>query len=390
MTAHYHTLLTHAGTIRSPFGEMSEAIYLNSAYKFDSAESAEARFAKTEPGYTYSRYSNPNIDMLEQRLAALEGAERCIAASSGMSAMFASLMCFLQPGDHVIVNRVLFGSCFYVATQVLPRFNIDVTLVSGDDNDEWEQAFQANTRAVFVETPSNPCLGLTDIAFVAQCCKKAGARFIVDNVFAGPLSQRPLALGADAVIYSTTKYMDGQGRTLGGAILGNADYVDNLLQPFCRHTGAGSSLSPYVAWTVFKALETMPLRCKAHTENAARCASFLAEHPKVKRVFYPGHSSHPQYELAQQQMLNGGGMLSFEIDGGKKEAFAVLNKLKLISIANNLGDTRSIMNHPASTTHASIAPERRAEIGLSEGLLRFSPGIEHGDDIIADVEAALG
>jgi O-succinylhomoserine sulfhydrylase len=382
------TMLVRCGTIRSGFGEMSEAVYLNSAYCFSSAEEAEGRFNRSNPGYTYSRYSNPNIDMLERRLAALEGAEGCLAVSSGMAAVFAALMCFLRPGDHVVANRVLFGSCYYIVTQVLPRFNIDVTLVDGGDNDAWDKAFRDETKAVFVETPSNPTLELVDVAHVASLCKRYGARFLVDNVFAGPLAQRPLELGADVVIYSTTKHMDGQGRTLGGAILGDSAFINDLAQPFCRHTGPG--LSPFNAWIVFKALETFALRTERHTENAVRAAEFLEGRKEIARVHYPYLSSHPQYALAKRQMKNGGALVSFELKGGKEQAFSVLNRLKLISIANNLGDTRSLINHPASTTHASIPKADQEKIGLKPGLLRLSVGIEHIDDILADLEGALG
>lgn len=381
------TRIVHEGTVRSQFGEMSEAVYLNSAYKFASAEAAEARFNRTDPGYTYSRYSNPNIDMLEKRLAALDGAEACVAVSSGMAAVFASLMCFLKPGDKVVANKVLFGSCYYIATKVLPQYDIKVELVDGGNDAEWDRAFDEKVAAVFIETPSNPNLGLTDIAAVSQRCRAVGAKLIVDNIFAGPLTQKPLDLGADAVVYSTTKHIDGQGRCLGGAVVGGKDFIMDVLQPFCRHTGPG--ISQFNAWIAFKALETFAVRYERHVSNAAAVAEFLEQHAAVASVNYPGLSSHPHHPLAQRQMKNGGGMISFEVKGGKDKAFAVLNRLRLISIANNFGDSRSIANHPSSTTHASISKEEQRAIGISDGLCRFSAGLEHIDDIIADLDKAL-
>ncbi|MET0155197.1 MAG: aminotransferase class I/II-fold pyridoxal phosphate-dependent enzyme [Rickettsiales bacterium] len=386
--SHIGTLLTHEGTIRSEFGEMSEALYLNSAYRFPTAEAAEARFNRTDPGYTYSRYSNPNIDMLERRLCALEGAESCVAVGSGMAGIFSTLMCFLRPGDNIVANKVLFGSCYYIVTQILPRYGIGVALVDGGNENAWDRAFSdKKIAAAFIETPSNPNLGLTDVTALSEHCRSVGAKLIVDNIFAGPLSQQPLSLGADAVVYSTTKHIDGQGRCLGGAVLGGRDFIMNALQPFVRHTGPG--ISPFNAWLAFKSLETLSVRYERHVANAAAVAEFLSNHPAVERLHYPGHDSHPQRALAKKQMLNGGSVLSFEVKGGKEKAFAFLNRLKLISIANNFGDSRSIANHPASTTHASIPKAEQRAVGISDGLCRFSAGLEHIDDMIADMDAAL-
>ncbi len=381
------TLLVHAGVKRTEVGETSEALFLNSAYVFDSAEHAQARFARQDPGYYYGRYSNPSLEMLEERLALLEGAERCIVMASGMAAVFASLMCQLRSGDHLIANKILFSSCYYIVTQILPRFGVTVTLVDGPDLAAWKAAFKPNTACVFIETPANPTLEIIDIAEVSQLCRTHGAKLIVDNVFATPILQHPLKLGADLVVYSTTKHMEGQGRTLGGAILGSKDFIESVVLPFHRHTGP--HMSPFNAWITYKGIETLSLRLKQHCSNAAQLAEFLENNKKVSRVFYPGLPSHPQFAVAQKQMKNGGPMIAFELHGGREAAFHFLNRLQLIDISNNLGDTKSLINHPASSTHASISAAERETIGISENLIRFSVGIEDASDLQADLEQAL-
>ncbi len=373
--------------MRTDAGEQSEALFLNSAYTFERAEQAEARFARIDPGYFYSRYSNPSLDMLEQKLALLEGTERAIVTASGMAAVFAALMCCLKAGDHIVANKILFSSCYYVITQILPRYGIAYTLVDGADSEAWKNAFRASTRCAFIETPANPTLDIVDIQAAAALCRQHRAKLVVDNVFSTPLVQRPLELGADIVVYSTTKHMEGQGRTLGGAILGRKELLEKDILPFVRHTGP--HMSPFTAWVTMKGLETLPLRMERICANAHALAVFLEKQPNVAKVYYPGLASHPQHSMAMRQMKNGGGMLAFELEGGKQAAFAFLNKLELLTIANNLGDTRSLINHPASTTHASIPPEERSALGLSDGLVRLSPGIEDAGDLQDDIAQAL-
>jgi len=386
-TRRLSTNLVRGGTMRSNFGETSEAIFLNSGFCYDSAETAASRFDGTAPGYVYSRYSNPSLTMLEQRIALIENAERACVVASGMAAVFASLMCQLKTGDHVVANKVLFGSCYYIITQVLPRFGIEYTLVDGKNPKEWEKAFRKNTTCVFIETPANPTLELVDIKFVAGLCKKAKACLIVDNIFATPLLQRPLELGADVVVYSTTKHMDGQGRTLGGAVVGTEKFIAETLLPFHRHTGP--ALSPFNAWVVLKGLETMDLRMEKHCANAMKVAAFLENHKKIEKVYYPGLKSFPQYALAKKQMSAGGNMIAFTVKGGQKGAFKLMNGLEIIDISNNLGDAKSLITHPATTTHSNIAADERAALGISEGLLRLSVGIEDADDLLEDLEGAL-
>lgn len=381
------TKLVHGGRLQTEWGETSEALFLNSAYSYDTAEIGEARFAGTNPGFKYGRYSHPNLQMLEERLALMEGAESCIVTGSGMSAMFAALMCQLKTGDHVAASKVLFSSCHYIITQILPRFGISYTLVDGDDLDAWAKAITKKTRCVFIETPANPTLELVDIAAVAKLCKKSGASLIVDNVFATPLVQSPLALGADMVMYSTTKHIDGQGRTLGGAILGSKKFIEETLQPFCRHTGP--HMSPFNAWILLKSLETLELRVERHCSNAARIAAVLEKHPKVARLLYPGSKSFPQSALAKKQMKNGGPMIAVELKGGKKAAFTFMNALRIFDISNNLGNAKSIVTHPASTTHASIGAPERKKLGISDSLVRLSIGIEDVRDLEADILEAL-
>lgn len=382
------TKLVRGGTQRSNFGETSEALFLNSGFCYDDAETAESRFNGEAPGYVYSRYLNPTLAMLEERLALLEGAEKCCVVASGMAAVFASIMCQAKPGDHIIANKVLFGSCYYIITEILPRFNIEYTLVDGGDLDGWKNAFQDNTRFVFIETPSNPTLGLTDIEAVGKLCKQHDAFFIVDNIFASPILQHPFELGADCVVYSTTKHIDGQGRTLGGAVLGSEEFITETLLPFHRHTGP--ALSPFNAWVALKGLETLDLRIAKHCDNAEKIAAFLEGHEKIARVYYPGLESHPDYAIAQKQMTRFGNMIAFEVKGGKQETFEFVNKLNIIDISNNLGDTKSLITHPATTTHSNIEPEERAKIGIGDNLLRYSVGLEDADDLIADIRAALG
>lgn len=381
------TKLVRAGRLQSPFGETSEALFLNSSYSYSTAEEGEGRFSGTIQGFKYGRYSHPNLAMLEDRLCAMENAEACVVTASGMAAVFAALMCQLKTGDHVAANRVLFSSCHYIITKILPRFGIRYTLVDGTDMTAWSKAITKKTRCVFVETPSNPTLELVDIAAVAKLCKKAGAQLIVDNVFATPLLQHPLKLGADLVIYSTTKHIDGQGRTLGGAILGSRTCIDDTVLPFVRHTGP--HMSPFNAWVLTKAVETLPLRVAKHCENAEKLAQALVGHPKILRLLYPGLKNHPHYTIAKKQMSHGGPMIAFELKGGKKSAFKFLNALSVFDISNNLGNTKSLATHPASTTHASISAAERRKLGISDGLIRLSIGIEDANDLLEDVLNAL-
>lgn len=381
------TQLVHGGSMRSQFGEVGEAIFLNSGFCYDDAETAERRFNGEEPGFVYSRYRNPTLAMLEDRLTLLEGAESCIAVGSGMAAVFASLMANLKVGDRVLANSVLFGSCHYIFTEILPRFGITTELVEGTDIAAWEKALSKPAQAIFLESPANPTLQLTDIAAVCKLAKKAGALVIVDNVFATPLYQKPLALGADIVVYSTTKHMDGQGRTLGGAILGGKQLLEEKILPFHRHTGP--ALSPFNAWVILKGLETLPLRMERHCANALTLATQLEAHPAIERVYYPGLKSFPQYELAQQQMSGASSLIAFTLKGGKAAAFRFLNALKIIAISNNLGDAKSLATHPATTTHSNISAEARAKIGITDGTLRLSVGIESIADLERDVATAL-
>lgn len=381
------TKMVRGGTIRSDFGETSEAIFLNSAFTYNSAEIAESRFNGEDPGYVYSRYANPNLKMLENKLALLEGAESACATGSGMSAVFASIMCQIKSGDHLIASKVLFGSCFYIMNKILPNYGIEVTFVDGTDHDAWRKAFKKNTKLVFIETPANPNLEIIDIKFVASLCKKHGATFIVDNIFASPFCQKPLELGADIVVYSTTKHMDGQGRTLGGCVIGSEKFIKNILFPFYRHTGP--ALSPFNAWIILKSLETFGLRMEKHCANAKKIAEFLDSHQKIKKTLYPQLKSHPQYKLAKSQMSHGGTVISFEVGNEKKDAFSFMNRLKLIDISNNLGDSKSLITHPATTTHFSIPREQQEKIGISQSMCRLSVGLEHVDDLIHDLDQAL-
>lgn len=381
------TLLVRGGRLKTPFNESSEALFLNSAYSYDSAEQGEALFAGEIQGFKYGRYSHPNLFMLEERLRLLEGAGGCIPTASGMAAVFASMMCQLKSGDHVVAGEVLFSSCQYIITTVLPRFGITYTLVRGTKEADWAKAITKKTALVFIESPANPTLDLIDIAMVAKLCKKAGAKLIVDNVFATPLLQKPLALGADIVVYSTTKHIDGQGRTLGGAILGSKDFIENVCMPFCRHTGP--HMSHFNAWVLLKSLETLHVRVERHCENAQIIAEALEGHEKLARIIYPGLESHPQFAIAEKQMGHGGPMIAIELKGGKKAAFAFMNALQVFDISNNLGNAKSLATHPATTTHASIGAAARKKAGISDGLIRLSIGIEDVDDLLADLMGAL-
>ena len=381
------TRLVRGGLMRSPFGETSEAIFLTSGYVYDNAEQAAARFRGDEPGFLYSRYANPTVAMFEQRLALLEGAELCYGTASGMAAVFAALMTATKTGDHVVASRALFGSCFFILTQLLPRYGIEVTLVDGSDLEGWGAAVRPNTRAAFVETPANPTMGLVDIQAVADIVHGVGAKLIVDNVFATPLFQKPIALGADLVVYSATKHIDGQGRTLGGAILGQQKYLTEQVQPFLRHTGP--ALSPFNAWVLLKGMETLELRVARASANALEIARMLEKKPNVARVLYPHLPSHPQYELAKRQMTGGGSLVTFELKGGRAAAFAFLDALDIIDISNNLGDAKSIGTHPVSTTHRAMPEEDRLRIGITEGTVRLSIGLESLADLKGDIETAL-
>ena len=389
MTQHLspRTRLVHAGTARSPHGEMSEALYLTQGFAYPTAESAEARFEGAEDGFIYARYGNPTVRMFEERMAALEGAEDAFATASGMAAVHAALLCQLRAGDHLVAARALFGSCLWIVESLLPRFGVETTLVDGPDLAAWEAAMRPETKVLFLESPSNPTLEMVDIAAVAEIGRRRGARLVIDNVFATPIFQRPLALGADVVIYSATKHIDGQGRCLGGVVLGSRDFVRGELEPFLKHTGA--ALSPFNAWVMLKGLETLDLRCRAQAETAAKVADALAAHPKVARVIYPGRDDHPQRALAARQMETGGTMVAFEIAGGQPAAFRALNALQIWLISNNLGDAKSIATHPATTTHQRLTEEDRLSLGITRGLVRLSCGLEHPDDLIADLRQAL-
>ena len=381
------TRLVQGGILRSPFGETAEALYLTQGYVYESAEQAEARFKGEDPGFIYTRYSNPTAAMFETRLALLEGAEVARATASGMAAVTASLLCQLKAGDHVVAARALFGSCRYVIEELLPRFGIATTLVDGTDLAAWQAAVRPETKVFFLESPTNPTLELVDIAAVAALSKAAGACLIVDNVFATPMLQSPLALGADVVVYSATKHIDGQGRCLAGVVLCSEKFLTDHLQTFLRQTGP--SVSPFNAWVMLKGLETLPLRVERSQASAATLADRLAGLPGVARVIYPYRADHPQHELAKRQMRGGGTLVTFEVEGGKAGAFRLLNALKVVRISNNLGDAKSLVTHPATTTHQRFTPEARAEMGIFDGMVRLSVGLEHVDDLTDDLARAL-
>lgn len=381
------TALVHGGTLRSGFGETSEAIYLTQGFVYESAEAAEARFKGEEPGFIYSRYANPTVDMFERRMCALEGAEDARATASGMAAVSAALLCSLKAGDHVVAARALFGSCRWVIETLMPRYGIETTLVDGRDLKEWEKAVRPGTRLFFLESPTNPTLEVIDIPAVAALAERAGARLVVDNVFATPLLQKPLELGAHVVVYSATKHIDGQGRCLGGIVLSDRKWIEESLHDYFRHTGP--SLSPFNAWTLLKGLETLPLRVRQQVETAARLADHLAGHPKVARVIYPGRKDHPQAEIVARQMKGGSTLLCIELKGGKKAAFAFQNALGIVRISNNLGDAKSLVTHPATTTHKNLSEEARAALGINAGTVRLSVGLEDANDLMGDIDRAL-
>jgi O-succinylhomoserine sulfhydrylase len=382
------TLALHTGIHRSQFNEHSEAMYLTSSFVFDSAAQAAARFSGDEPGNIYSRFTNPTVTAFEERLAALENAETCIATSSGMSAILACVMGLLSAGDHLIASRSLFGATVNLFNNILKKFNIETTFVSGTDAHSWQSAIQTNTRLFFLETPSNPLTEVSDISALAEIAKKSNIWLVVDNCFCTPILQKPLELGADIVIHSATKYLDGQGRVLGGAVLGKRDILmEGGIYGFLRT--AGPTLSAFNAWVILKGLETLKIRVEAHSRNALKLAQWLESHPNVLRIFYPGLMSHPQYELAKQQQKSGGGIVSFEVKGGKEAAWRIIDSTRLISITANLGDTKSTLTHPATTTHARISQEARDAAGISDGLLRIAVGLESVQDLQADLARGL-
>src|SRR6201994_4825184 len=381
------TRLVHAGTLRSEFGETSEGLFLTQGYVYETAELCEARFKGQDPGYIYSRYSNPTIAMFEQRMIELEGADACRSTATGMAAVTTAILAPLKAGDHVVAEKAMFGSCRYVVEDLLPRYGISSTLVDGLDLDQWQRAVRPNTKSFFLESPTNPTLDVLDISAIAEIAHAGGARLIVDNVFATPIWQSPLALGADVVVYSATKHIDGQGRCLGGIILSSEAFIAEHIHNFMRQTGP--SISPFNAWILLKGLETLGVRVRAQTESAAAIANALAEHRKVSRLLYPGRADHPQAALVKKQMRAGSTLVGFEVKGGKPAAFRALNALKIIRISNNLGDAKSLVTHPATTTHQRLTPEARAELGISDGFIRFSTGLEHADDLIEDLVQAL-
>jgi O-succinylhomoserine sulfhydrylase len=381
------TRLVHAGAERSQHGETSEALYLTQGFVYPSAEAAEARFTGEDPGFVYARYGNPTVAMFERRMAALERAEDAFATASGMAAVNAALMCQLKAGDRVVSARALFGSCLWIVETLLPRLGVEVTLVDGADLAQWERALAGGARAVFLESPSNPCLELVDLPAVAELAHAAGARVVVDNVFATPIFQRPLALGADQVIYSATKHVDGQGRCLGGIVLGARDFIRGELEPYLKHTGG--AISPFNAWVMLKGLETLDIRVRAQAMSAQAAAEALEGRPGLARVLFPGLRSHPQRALIERQMSGPGTVVALELEGGREAAFRFLNALELVAISNNLGDAKSLVTHPATTTHQRLTPEQRAALGISEGLVRLSVGLEDPADLIEDLTRAL-
>jgi len=381
------TRLIHEGALRSQFGETSEAIFLTQGFVYDSAEQCAARFTGEEPGYLYSRFSNPTVHMFERRMAALEGAESARATASGMAAVTAALMGQVRAGDHVVAAKALFGGCRWVVEDWLPRFGVESTLVDGADLAQWQGAVRKNTKVLFLETPTNPTLEVYDIAAVAKIAHDAGASLVVDNVFATPLWQSPLALGADCVVYSTTKHIDGQGRCLGGVILASEQFIQDHIHTVLRQSGP--AMSPFNAWVMLKGLETLSVRVQRQTDTAAAVSVALHDHPKISRLIYPGRPDHPQAEIVRKQMRSGSTLIAFEIKGGQAAAFRFMNALKLARITNNLGDARTLVTHPATTTHQRLTPQARAELGISDGLIRFSAGLEHPDDIVEDLLAAL-
>lgn len=381
------TQLVRGGLSRSGFDETAEALYLTSGFVYASPEEAEAAFAGEHDRYIYGRYGNPTVSMFEERLRLLEGAEACRGVASGMAAVYAALACYVSAGDRVVASRALFGSCHVILSEILPRMGVETELIDGTDLDEWERALAGGAKAVFFETPSNPGLEIIDLTAVSELAHAAGALVVVDNIFASPVLQKPMDFGADVVVYSATKHIDGQGRTLGGAVLGSSEFIDGPLQQFLRHTGP--SLSPFNAWVFVKGLETMRLRVEAMSRAAEDLAIRLGDHPALESVCYPTLDSHPQAELARRQMSMGGTVLTINVKGGKAPAFAALNKLALIDICNNLGDSKSLVTHPATTTHRRLPPEARAAVGIGDGMVRLSVGLEDVEDLYDDLDQAL-
>jgi len=381
------TRLVQSGILRSPFGETSEALFLTQGYVYESSAQAEARFKGEDPGYQYSRFANPTVSMFEQRIAAFEGAQAARALATGMAAVTISLMGQLKAGDHVVASKAMFGSCRYVVEEYLPRYGIASTLVNGCNLDEWKNAVRPNSKAFFLETPTNPLLEVIDIAEVAKIAHSAGAKLVVDNVFSTPLWQSPLELGADCVVYSATKHIDGQGRCLGGVVLGSEKFIMDHIHTLIRQTGP--SMSPFNAWVLLKGLETLAVRVRRQTDTAATVAVALADHPKVTRLVYPGRPDHPQADIVAKQMRGGSTLVAFEIKGGKRGAFRFQDALQLVRISNNLGDAKSLITHPATTTHQRLNAAARAEIGVTDGLVRLSAGLEHPDDLVEDILTAL-
>ncbi|CZT34082.1 O-succinylhomoserine sulfhydrylase [Rhizobium sp. 9140] len=381
------TQLVHGGTTRSSHGETSEAIFLTQGFVYETSQAAEARFKGETDGFIYARYGSPTNEMFEKRMCLLEGAEDARATASGMAAVSAAILCQLKAGDHIVAARALFGSCRWVVETLAPSYGIECTLVDGRFIENWEKAIRPNTKVFFLESPTNPTLEVVDIAAVAKLADGAGAKLVVDNVFATPLLQKPLELGAHVVVYSATKHIDGQGRCLGGVILSSKDWIDEHLHDYFRHTGP--ALSPFNAWTLLKGIETLPLRVRQQSENAAKVADFLAEQSQVARVIYPGRKDHPQADIIAKQMKGGSTLVCFEMKGGKDAAFALQNALEIVKISNNLGDAKSLITHPATTTHKNLAEDARAELGISDGTVRLSAGIEDGADLIEDFARAL-
>jgi O-succinylhomoserine sulfhydrylase len=383
----FETLAVRAGTQRSQFNEHSEAMYLTSSFVFDDAAEAARRFSGEEEGMVYSRYTNPTVQMLETRLAALEGAESCVSTASGMSAILAAVMSLMKTGEHIVASRSVFGATIQLFNNILQRFGVDTTFVEPTQLDHWTSAIRPNTRLLFVETPSNPLTEVVDIRALSDVAHEAGALLAVDNCFCTPALQRPIEHGADVVIHSATKYLDGQGRVLGGAVLGRRDVIRAPLTSFLR--SAGPVLSPFNAWVILKGLETLKLRMVAHCQAAHEIAAWLEQHPQVSRVFYPGLESHPQHQLAMRQQSAAGGIISFVVDGGRDAAWKVVDATRLISITANFGDAKSTITHPASTTHGKLSADVRSAAGISEGLLRIAVGLEAVDDLKADLDRGL-
>ena len=384
------TYLVHSGNRRSQFNEVSEAIFLTQSYVYETAEDAEKRFASdvTPDDFIYTRYGNPTIAMFEDKIAAIEGAEAAFATASGMAAVNGALMSMLSAGDHVVAARALFGSCLYILENILPSFGVRVTFVDGTDINQWKKSISQETKVVFFESISNPTLEVIDIKAVTDIAKSVGALTVVDNVFTTPIFSNALSLGADVVVYSATKHIDGQGRTLGGVILGSEDYIRNTVEPFMKHTGG--SMSPFTGWVLLKGLETLDLRVQAQSDSALEIAKSLIGHESISSVIYPGLEAHPQYDLCREQMKKGGTVIAFELLGGKEAAFSLMNSLELVLISNNLGDAKSIITHPATTTHQRLSADRRQQLGITQGLLRLSVGLEDSKDLIKDLSSALG